>query len=218
MVLSSYQFRRDYAVLTPKEEVLVLFENLGPQANWTLTVWPSANDLDFASISDVTAVFYFDADYDATLATHTRALYGTAGGRSFVRSARLHEPDEYFQIEREREVTFHIQAAQLPAWVTDPQITEFTVRLVPADGVPPLGARQLTVTRASDGAQVVATTTADGVLAGAAGTLEPFDDWLHDAVTDDFTVRFADGDDLGAVVDVQLSLGYRFEYRADPGV
>jgi hypothetical protein len=218
MVLSSYQFRRDYAVLTPKEEVLTLFENLGPQGNWLLNVWPSANDLDFGSVSDVTAVFYFDADHDEALATHTRGLYGTAGGRSFVRSARLHEPDEYFRIERDREVTFHVSTTQLPAWVTDPELTDLTVRLIAAEDAPPLGVRQLTVSRASDGASVTASTDADGVLAAAAGTLVPFDDWLHDTPADDFTVAFADGDDLAPVVDVQISLGYRFTYRADPVV
>jgi hypothetical protein len=215
MILSSYQFRRDYAVLTPRDEVLTLFENLGPQGNWTLTIWPSANDLDFGSISDVTLVFYFDADHDSELETHTRALYGRQGGRSFVRSARMHEPDEYFRLERDRQVSFHVLPAQLPAWVTAPELTGLTVRLQGADGSPPLGARTLTVSRASDGASVTAATNTDGVLIGDATTMAPFDAWLHDSPVDTFTVAFADGDDLAPILDVHLFLSYRFTYRAD---
>jgi len=218
MILSSYQFRRDYAVLAPKEEVLTIFENLGPQGNWKLMVWPSANDLVYESISDVTLVFYLDADLDADLETHTRALYGTTGGRSFVRSVRLHEPDEYFQMERDREISFHVRTAELPAWVTSAELASLTVRLVTAPGAPPLGVRELTITRAADGATVTADTDAGGVLASDATTMAPFDDWLHDAVADTYTVAFAADDELAPVVDVQLAVSYRFTYRADPGI
>lgn len=218
MILSSYQFRRDYAVLQPKEETLTLFENLGPQGNWTLTVWPSANDLDFQSISDITLVLYLDGDTDSSLAAHTQDLYGATGGRSFVRSARLHEPDEYFLIERERRLDFHIRQTQMPAWVVAPKLTGFTVRLIGASGARPIGVRTLTVTRVSDAASVTANTDVNGTLAGAATTMAPFDDWRHDTPADTFTVAFADGDDLTPVIDVQLALSYRFTYRADPGV
>lgn len=217
MILSSYQFRRDYAVLTPKENVLALFENLGPQGNWELVVWPSANDLDFQSVSDVTLVFYLDGDIDESLEAHTRALYGTDGGRSFVRSARLHEPDEYFRLDRDRSLAFHVRAPDLPAWVTAPEVTGLTVRLVTEPGGQPLGSRSLTVTRGSDGATITASTDGDGVLAGDAATMVPFDDWQHDPVADTYTVAFADDDDLGPITDVQLAMSYRFTYRADPG-
>jgi hypothetical protein len=216
MILSSYQFRRDYAVLTPKEEVLTIFENLGPQGNWKLTVWPSANDVDFESISDVTLVFYLDGDIDSGLEEHTRALYGTTGGRSFVRSARFHEPDEYFQIERKRTITFRIRAAQLPAWVTSPQLTALTFRLVTAPGAVSLGIRTLTITRGSDAASISGQTDANGVLASAVGTMAPFNDWINDPVADTYTVTFADGDDLTSILDVHLAVTYQFTYRPDP--
>jgi Tc toxin complex TcA C-terminal TcB-binding domain len=218
MILSSYQFRRDYAVLTPREEVLTLFENLGPQGNWKLIVWPSANDVDFESISDVTLVVYLDGDTDAALETHTRALYGTSGGRSFIRSARLHEPDEYFQLDRDRSLSFHVRTADLPAWVTAAELTALTVRLLSAPGAAPLGSRTLTITRASDAAVVTAATDANGVLASDPTTMAPFDAWLHDPLTDTYTIAFANGDDLTAIIDVQLAMSYRFVYRADPGV
>ncbi|WP_327097133.1 tetratricopeptide repeat protein [Nocardia vinacea] len=218
MVLSSYQFRRDYAVLRLREEVLTAFENLSPQGNWTLTVWPSANDLDFQSISDITLVLYLDCDVDSSLEEHTRALYDTTGGRSFIRSARLHEPDEYFLLERKRELAFHIRETQLPAWVTDPELTGFTVRLIGAPGAPPIGVRELTITRGSDGASVTANSNAAGTLAGDATTMAPFGAWRHDTPVDTFTVAFAEDDDLSPIVDVQLALSYRFSYRTDPEV
>ena len=64
MVLSSYQFRRDLVVFQPSDELLGLFENNGPQADWTLTIPRSANNLDYSSIADITFVVYFDADVE----------------------------------------------------------------------------------------------------------------------------------------------------------
>lgn len=218
MLLSSYQYRRDYAVLAPREEVLTLFENLGPQGNWTLVFWPSANDLDFGSVSDVTFVVYLDADTDSGLETHTRTLYGTTGGRAFVRSARLHEPDEYFLLERDRALDFRVLTQHLPAWVTSPTLTGLTVRLVGVEGSAPLSGQQLTVTRASDGSSVVATTDANGAVVGDPTTMAPFDAWKGDPAPDTYTVAFADGNDLTLVVDVQLAVAYTFTYRPDPGV
>jgi hypothetical protein len=62
---------------------------------------------------------------------------------------------------------------------------------------------------------VTAATNTDGVLIGDATTMAPFDAWLHDSPVDTFTVAFADGDDLAPILDVHLSLSYRFTYRAD---
>jgi hypothetical protein len=115
-------------------------------------------------------------------------------------------------------VAFHVRSADLPAWVTVPELTAIGVQLVTSVGAPSIGKRELTVTRASDGSAVTAETDTNGSLLGDPSTLSPFNAWKHDALVDTYTVSFADDDDLAPIVDVQLSMSYRFTYRADPGV
>jgi hypothetical protein len=67
LLLSSYQFRRDVTVFQPSEEMLELFENLGPQGNWTLELPRSSNNIDYQTISDIKFVIYFDSDFSPAL-------------------------------------------------------------------------------------------------------------------------------------------------------
>jgi len=86
MVLSSYQFRREVVVFQPSEELLGLFENLGPQGDWTLEVPRSGNDLDYQSISDVKLAMYFD-----TAHARERIEYEHDGDGNVVREHRRGE-------------------------------------------------------------------------------------------------------------------------------
>ncbi len=215
MLLSSYQFRRDYALLQPPDDLLALFENVGPQGNWSLHLPASANDLDYASISDVGLVLYFDADVDETLAAHTKALYGDQGARSFVLSSRFQFPDEWFRLDAERSVDFDVLAGQFPRFVTDAGLTGFGVRLIHADGQPVPSGRPVTVSRASGGASVSGVTDANGAIIGDGTTMAPFAAWKGANPADTFTVAFTDTDPLTSLVDVQLAVSYNFTYRAD---
>jgi receptor-binding and translocation channel-forming TcA subunit of Tc toxin len=214
MVLSSYEFRRDYTVFQPSEELLELFENLGPQANWTLEVPRSSNNLDYQAISDVKLVLYFDADHDESLRTHIKALYPNDGGRSLVLSSRFHFPDQYFRMELDRQVAFELHPTRFAYNETDQKLNGFGVRLLSKTGGVVPGA-DLSITRASDGSHVDGTTDAKGVIAGIPPTMAPFTAWNGDPPIDTFTVAFADGVDISTVADVQLFIDYAFTYRAD---
>lgn len=214
MVLSSYDFRRDYTVFQPSEEMLELFENLGPQANWTLEVPRSSNNLDYQAISDVKLVLYFDADHDEALRTHVKALYPNDGGRSLVLSSRFHFPDQYFRMEQDRQVAFELHPSRFAYNETDFKLNGFGVRLLSKTGGTVAGA-ELTISRASDGSNVVGTTDANGAIAGVPPTMAPFTAWKGDTPIDTFTVGFGDSVDMSTVADVQVFVDYSFTYRAD---
>jgi hypothetical protein len=73
----------------------------------------------------------------------------------------------------------------------------------------------VTITRASDGSHVDATTDAKGTVAGDPSTMAPFAAWKGATPIDAFTVAFGDAIEVSTVSDVQLFLDYSFTYRAD---
>ncbi len=214
MLLSSYQFRRDYTIFTPSEEMLELFENLGPQGNWTFELPRAANNLDYQAISDIKLVVYFDADYDDELRTWVKSFYPTDGGRSLILSARFQFPDEYFRLDADREVSFTLHPARFAYNYTNLAIEGFRVRLVGRDGATAAGVN-LTLLRASDNSSVAGTTNAQGELAGAAGTMAPFGAWKGASPVDSFTVQVTGGFDTTTLADLQLAIDYTYDYRSD---
>ena len=214
MVMSSYQFRRDLTVFQPSEEMLELFENKGLQANWTLELPRSGNNIDYEAITDIKFAVYFDGEHSDALAEHVRTFYSDKGGRSMVLSSRFHYPDEYFRFDQDRAVTFTIDKSRFAFNHVELKITGITVRLLPRPGQPVAGL-PLHVQRLSDGATIAATTNTKGAVTGAPGTMAPFTDWQNDSPVDAFTVRLGDGVNAGAIADVQLSISYSFKYRPD---
>jgi hypothetical protein len=214
MVLSSYQFRRDIAVFQPSEELLGLFENNAPQADWTLEIPRSGNNLDFNAIADVKFVAYFDADVSDQLATHVRSFYPVTGGRSTVVSARFQLPDEYFRLDADRRIRVEITSSFFAFNHESPTLSAFGVRLVDRNGAGVAGAA-LRVTRLSDGTAVDVTTNADGTASGDSTTMAPFGAWQGVSALDTWEISLGDGVDTAAIGDVQLFFSYRFQYRAD---
>ena len=215
MLLSSYQYRRDLAVIQPPEDLLGLFENLGPQGTWVLDLPGSANDLDFQSVSDIAVVYYMDADVNDDLRAHTKALYGDQGARAFVLSSRFQYPDQWFRVDADRKVAFKVIDATFPRFVTKPKLTSFTVRLVNVDGEPALSGVALKITRESDSSTVNATTDTNGAAIGNQSTMAPFGAWKNDTPVDTFTVELPGNADLSSLADIQLALSYSFTYRPD---
>lgn len=214
LVLSSYEFRRDVTVFRPSEEMLDLFENLGPQGNWRLELPRSANNLDYEAIGDIKLVLYFDADVSEALLAHVKTFYPADGGRSLVLSSRFHYPDQYFRLDADRKVDFSLHRARFAYNHADNRLQGLAVRLVPKS---PGGAVGLTatITRASDGSSVTATTDAKGLIQGAPTTMAPFDAWKDASPIDAFTVSFPAGVDTSLLADVELALDYRYTYRPD---
>jgi hypothetical protein len=214
MVLSSYQFRRDLAVFQPSQEMLDLFENLGPQGNWRLELPRSSNNLDYQAISDVKLVLYFDADFSEALLAHVRAAYPADGGRSLVLSSRFHFPDQYFRLDADRRVSFLIHPSRVAYNETACRLNGLAVRLLPAAGAS-VASLPVTVTRASDGSSAGGTTDAQGLLQGAPGTMAPFGTWRNASPVDTFTVSLGAGVDPATIADIQLAVDYGFTYRPD---
>jgi len=214
LLLSSYQFRRDLTVFQPSEEMLELFENLGPQGNWTLELPRSSNNLDYQTISDIKFVMYFDTDYSVSLRDHVKTFYPNDGGRSLILSSRFHFPDQYFRLDADRRVGFELHPARFAFNYSNLRMNGFAIRLVPRNGAP-LAAVPLTVTRLSDNSNVSGTTNAQGFIQGNAATMAPFAAWKNATPVDSFTVSFGPGVDLTRISDIQLAIDYTFEYRAD---
>jgi Tc toxin complex TcA C-terminal TcB-binding domain len=213
MVLSSYQYRRDYTVFQPSEEMLGLFENLGPQGNWRLEVPRSANNVDYESLSDIKFILYCDADYSDSLAAHVHAFYSVQGGRSLLLSSRFHFPDEYFRLDADRQVTFRLPATRFAYNYANLKLEGFGVRLLAKKAS--LANQQLSVRRLSDGATVEITTDANGEVQSTETTMAPFADWNGASPIDSFTVHLNNAVDTANVADIQLFIDYSFTYRAD---
>src|SRR6185369_6875504 len=214
LLLSSYQFRRDVTVFQPSEEMLELFENLGPQGNWTLELPRSSNNIDYQTISDIKFVIYFDSDFSPALRTFLRTFYPNDGGRSLILSSRFHFPDQYFRLDADRRVTFELHPARFAFNYTNLRMNAFSVRLVQKTGGP-LGNLPLTVTRTSDNSNVGGSTNAQGALRSDPATMAPFAAWKNASPVDSFTVTFGPGVDLSRISDIQIAIDYTFTYRAD---
>lgn len=214
MPLSSYQFRRDITVFAPSEEMLGVFENLGPQCNWTLELPLSANNLDYQAISDVKFVLYFDADQSADLRAFLKTFYPATAGKIVILSSRFHFPDQYFRLDADRKVAFELHPSRFPYNYTSLGLKGFSIRVIPKAGKSTSGV-QMTITRGSDNSSVAVTANAAGLVLSDPSTMAPFAAWKGKTPADTFTVAFANSVDLSVVDDVQLSVSYKFGYRAD---
>ena len=212
MILSSYQFRRDFTVFQPSEEVLGLFENIGVQGNWTLDLPRSSNNVDYQAISDIKFVIYFDADYSDELAAHVKTFYPNEGGRSLVLSARFHFPDEYFRLDADRKIMFRLHPARFAYNYADMALEGFGVRLLPK-GSEPLANASLSIVRSSDGSSVQGVTNAQGALEADQSTMAPYQAWKGSSPVDSFSVQVGSDVETTGIADIQLFLDYRFTYR-----
>ena len=214
LVLSSYEFRRDVTVFRPSEEMLELFENLGPQGNWRLELPRSANNLDYEAISDIKLALYFDAEVSDSLRAHVKTFYPDDGGRSVILSSRFHFPDQYFRLDADKKVGFTLNDSRFAYNYTDNRLQGLTVRLVPKPSET-ASAIAVTITRESDGSSVNATADAKGRIQSAPNTMAPFDAWKDASPIDTFTVSFQAGFDTSTLADVELAIDYRYTYRPD---
>lgn len=214
LVLSSFQFRRDLAVFQPSEEMLDLFENLGPQGNWTLEIPRSANNLDYEAIADIKLVMYFDADYDASLEDHVKSFYPNDGGRAILLSSRFHFPDEYFRLDADRKVSYRIHPSRINYNHVNPRLVGFAVRLLPKTGAS-VASLPLRVSRTSDGAFFDVLTDANGEVLGDVNTMGPFQEWKGSSPVDSFTIALGEGVMPSAIDDIHLFIDYEFTYRSD---
>lgn len=213
LILSSYQFRRDLAVFQPSEEMLDIFENLGPQGNWALELPPSNNNLDYEAITDIKLVLYFDSDFNASLADHVKSFYPSDGGRMILLSSRFHFPDEYFSLDTERRVSFRVHPSRIDYNHENPRLAGFGVRILPKKNTLAIGI-PLRITRASDGVSVDVITNDKGEVQGDATSMSPFQEWKDDSPVDNFTVALGDGVVAGDIDDVHLIVDYEFTYRS----
>jgi hypothetical protein len=153
MILSSYQLRRDLSVFAPSEDKLGLFENLGLQGNWELSILPSGNDVDYGAIADIQLVLYFTSDYNADLAAHLKTVYPNTGARSTVLSSRFSYPDQFYRLDVDRKVTFAVDASQFKANYVALGLAGLAVTVLRKDGTP-MANTAVTISRASDNSSI----------------------------------------------------------------
>jgi hypothetical protein len=214
LVLSSYQLRRDYVVFQPSDDVLGIFENLDIGGSWRFVLPRSSNNLDYQAVSDVKVVLYFDAEFDASLETHVKALYGNSGQSMTILSSRFHFPDQFFKIDADRAVTFTLHRSRFRYNIDSLKAASFGVRLIGSESQAVKNV-EIVLRRLSDDQTVTATTDAKGLAASVKDAADPFDPWIDISPIDEFRVEFSDAIDTSKLIDVQFILGYKYKYRPD---
>jgi hypothetical protein len=165
MILSRYDIRSDGFVFALEEEkILTVFENSGLATGWILEFPAKSNDIDYAAITNVHMVFYFDAYYSKRVANVVRAeLAATLQNEySLGVGLRFQYPDEFFAFQTSGEVSFTIDRSALPFDKISPIVKDLHILIETKDGV---SAASLTVGVSSGGVRVDQTTDGNGMIA-----------------------------------------------------
>ena len=226
-LLSLFDVRRDGFVFTTEEGLLQVFENSGPATGWTLELPPDSNNFDFAAISNINLVFYFDAYHADSVANVARAELeaGSVYKQALGLALRFQFPDEFFDLQDTGKVTFEIGDNYMPPNQVNPRLLDAQVVVVTESGVSSSG---LVVNLKSNtgGLNLNQTTNANGIIATGTGT-EPLNTVRGQALLDTWTIAFDQAANASAfaagfawkkVVNVFLNLEYEYQPRGRAGV
>jgi hypothetical protein len=142
LVLSEYRIKPDAIVFPADPNRLKIFEGAGVAGTWELELPPSANDLNFRTVTDVRLVFYYRAKYDSILAANMKAQVAALAGvtqRSRNLALRYIYPDLFFGFQETGQLAFTLTPLDFPFNEVDPQITQLALVLVTDPGVNPNG-------------------------------------------------------------------------------
>ncbi|EIV91294.1 tetratricopeptide repeat protein [Frankia sp. QA3] len=222
LVLSEHRIRDDAFVFPADPGRRGVFEGAGVAGTWTLELPRAANDLDYRAITDVRLVLYYQAGYDADLATELSARLATLAGRNqHARSLPLRwtDPDAFFQFQDTGRLGFAVTPLDFRHNELDPQLTHLAVLLVPDPGVDPSGWKVRLGTPAHPDTVVGQPTTEGAVTADAGHPWEPL---AAGPATGDYLVEIRAEENPGLVVDGRLDLApvqdvvLVFEYSFTP--
>jgi hypothetical protein len=222
MLLSLFDMRRDGFVFTSEEGLLEVFENSGPATGWTLEFPPDSNNFDFASISNINLVLYFDAYYGDSVANIARAELeaGSVYQQTLGLALRFQFPDEFFTLQDTGMVVFEIGENYMPPNQVNPRILDAQIVVVTEDGVSNSGL-VVNVKSNAGALNIDQTTDANGIIATGTAA-EPLNAVRGEALFDTWTITFDQAANAAAfaagfawqkVANIFLNFEYVYEPR-----
>ncbi len=212
--LSEYSPKGDIAIYQPDNRVLDVFEHCGVASGWTLDIPPHANDLDYATISDVRMIVYYTAQHDPLLETSVRSTLPKSGSEAAVIPLRILLPDAYFAFLDTGEMTFDLRAADFAYNQEKLAIKEAAIRIVRQDGADPSGISLRVETGGDQGQDI---TDANGTVRSDPNAPAPLNALRGNPVIANWRVTAPEADNPGfdraSIRDVFLFLEYDFDYR-----
>jgi len=187
-MLSSYNLKQDIAVFRPSQETSGVFEGSGVATAWSLGIPRDANDLNYAAVSDIKLVLYFDAFHDPVLEETVRAALPDSGEWARAFSLRFNFPDAFFFLLEQGTTTIDIARWDFPYNQVNPEILRFAIYAIAEEDQSPEGI-QLSISNELGAHAADAHTNVDGIVTSdpddAANTLNVFHD---DATIDRWTI------------------------------
>lgn len=206
LVLSEFRLKSDAVVFPRDPNQMRIFEGAGVAGTWELEMPPSANDLDFSSITDVRLVFYYRAKFDPILGENMKAQVAALAGvtqRARNIALRYVYPDLYFGFQKTGQLAFTLSPLDFPFNELDPQISAFGLVLMPNPGVDPTG---WTVRCATPGHTVPVAAQADAQGQIVVGAEHPWDSFTGSTALGDYLIEMTAADNPMLVQDGTLNL------------
>lgn len=212
--LSEYSPKSDITIYQPDNRVLDVFEHCGVASGWTLEIPPHANDLDFATISDVRMIVYYTAQHDPLLETQVRNALPNTGAEAAIIPFRILLPDAYFAFLDTGEMNFDLRAADFAFNQENLRIKEAAIRVVRQDGADPSG---IVMSVETGGDQGTDKTDATGTVRSDPNDPAALNALRGNPVVANWRVAASEADNPGfdrsTIRDVFLFLEYDFDYR-----
>ncbi|WP_310620349.1 Tc toxin subunit A-related protein [Flexibacterium corallicola] len=214
LLLSEFSPRNDLAIFQPNPSVLGVFEHCGTATSWTLEIPPSANDIDFNSISDVRMIVYYTAQHNPILETQIKGSLPTAGKEGVALPFRLLYPDAYYKFIDGGEMEFDLRTSDFAYNQEDLQLNDLAVRIVRHDGLDPAG---ITLKVETDGKQASGITDEKGTVKSDPHNPAPLDLLQGVPVTGNWRISAPEADNVdlerSSIRDIFLFVDYSFKYR-----
>ncbi|WP_456442572.1 Tc toxin subunit A-related protein [Psychroserpens sp.] len=139
VMLSSYNLKQDIVVFSPSQETNGVFEGCGVATAWSLGIPRNANDLNYAAVSDIKLVVYYDAFHDKLLEDTVRANLPATGEWARTFSLRFNFPDAFFFLLEQGSTTIDIARHDFPFNQLNPKILRFAIYVITEEDIPSEG-------------------------------------------------------------------------------
>jgi hypothetical protein len=187
--------------------VLDVFEHCGVATGWTLEIPPSANDVNYQTITDVKLIVYYTAQHSEELEQQIKVDLPATGENSTAIPFRLLFPDEFFSFLDTGDLQFRLRDTDFAFNQTQLKVKSVALLVATHPGTSQAG---ITVHLAHDGDEATTQTDANGMVAP--------DAFVGSPLSSPWTIGVADGDNPGLdrsqIRDLFLFLEYEFTYRS----
>lgn len=207
LVLSEYRLREDSFIFPADGRTLKIFEGAGVASSWVLDIPRSTNDLDYYSIADIRITFYYNANYDETLAEGVKTQLAAAAGANLRQRSiplRWTYPDAFFHFQDTGILEFSLGLTDFPFQEENPQIRNLSLLVLTDEGVDPSG-WTVRLSVPEHAAAAAASPNAQGEIVASAG--HPWEPLAAGSSIGSYRVEINAADNPALVVDGKLQLG-----------